>query len=179
MARTKTTARKSTGGRAPRKQLATIAARRSAPATGGVRMPKPEFVEQELWDSLDRRARGRIVKFDDRGFGKQELSWVVAEQPYRQRIGTAWNLLNRNGRTQVMAMDTMEEAEAEFYRILLGRIKQLKRQARRLGVDMSRITKLRDIVEQMGDFGAAVGSYIQEIQEHIRGASEAADHIDE
>ncbi|XP_067052224.1 LOW QUALITY PROTEIN: histone H3, embryonic-like [Acropora muricata] len=37
MARTKQTARKSTGGKAPRKQLATKAARKSAPATGGVR----------------------------------------------------------------------------------------------------------------------------------------------
>lgn len=37
MARTKQTARKSTGGKAPRKQLATKAARLSAPAVGGVR----------------------------------------------------------------------------------------------------------------------------------------------
>ncbi|KAK4386576.1 histone H3.2 [Sesamum angolense] len=36
MARTKQTARKSTGGKAPRKQLATKAARKSAPATGGL-----------------------------------------------------------------------------------------------------------------------------------------------
>ncbi|RXG70589.1 histone H3 [Armadillidium vulgare] len=36
MARTKQTARKSTGGKAPRKQLATKAARKSAPATGTV-----------------------------------------------------------------------------------------------------------------------------------------------
>jgi len=38
MARTKQTARKSTGGKAPRKQLATKAARKSAP-TGGVKKP--------------------------------------------------------------------------------------------------------------------------------------------
>ncbi|EHB11500.1 Histone H3 [Heterocephalus glaber] len=36
MARTKQTARKSTGGKAPRKQLATKAAKSAAPATGGV-----------------------------------------------------------------------------------------------------------------------------------------------
>jgi histone H3 len=41
MARTKQTARKSTGGKAPRKQLATKAARKSAPATGGVKKLKP------------------------------------------------------------------------------------------------------------------------------------------
>src|SRR3954463_14152452 len=39
MARTKQTARKSTGGKAPRKQLATKAARKSAPASGGVKRP--------------------------------------------------------------------------------------------------------------------------------------------
>ncbi|VAH66350.1 hypothetical protein VPH35_046192 [Triticum aestivum] len=39
MARTKQTARKSTGGKAPRKQLASKAARKSAPTTGGVKKP--------------------------------------------------------------------------------------------------------------------------------------------
>jgi histone H3 len=40
MARTKQTARKSTGGKAaPRKQLATKAARKSAPMSGGVKRP--------------------------------------------------------------------------------------------------------------------------------------------
>lgn len=39
MARTKQTARKCTGGRAPRRSLATKAARKSAPATGGIKRP--------------------------------------------------------------------------------------------------------------------------------------------
>jgi len=39
MARTKQTARKSTGGKLPRKHLATKGARKSAPATGGVKKP--------------------------------------------------------------------------------------------------------------------------------------------
>ena len=39
MARTKQTARKSTGGKAPRKQLATKAARKAAPSAGGTRKP--------------------------------------------------------------------------------------------------------------------------------------------
>ena len=39
MARTKQTARKSTGGKAPHKALATKAARKSAPSTGGVKAP--------------------------------------------------------------------------------------------------------------------------------------------
>jgi len=39
MARTKQTARKSSGGKAPRKQLATKAARKATPYTGGVKKP--------------------------------------------------------------------------------------------------------------------------------------------
>ncbi len=39
MARTKQTARRATGGKAPRKQLATKAACKSAPATGGFKKP--------------------------------------------------------------------------------------------------------------------------------------------
>ena len=39
MARTKQTARKSTGGKAPNKALASMAARKSAPASGGVKKP--------------------------------------------------------------------------------------------------------------------------------------------
>lgn len=39
MARTKQTARKSTGGKAPRKMVATKAARKSAPFAGGVKKP--------------------------------------------------------------------------------------------------------------------------------------------
>ena len=40
MARTKQTARKSTGGKAPRKELATKSARKSVPDTGGVKKPR-------------------------------------------------------------------------------------------------------------------------------------------
>ncbi len=47
MARTKQTARKSTGGMAPRKQLATKAMRKSAPATGGVKRPTGTRDEHE------------------------------------------------------------------------------------------------------------------------------------
>jgi len=39
MARTKQTVRKSAGGKAPRKQLATKVARKVAPSTGGVKKP--------------------------------------------------------------------------------------------------------------------------------------------
>ncbi len=50
MARTKQTARKSTGGKAPRKQLATKAARKSAPATGGVKKVQSWYLRLKLCD---------------------------------------------------------------------------------------------------------------------------------
>ena len=61
MARTKQTARKSTGGKAPRKQLATKAARKSAPATGGVKKPhryRPGTVALRESEHLRRRRTG-------------------------------------------------------------------------------------------------------------------------
>ena len=63
MARTKQTARKSTGGKAPRKQLATKAARKSAPATGGVKKPhryRPGTVA--LRDSSDWKYKNGFFK---------------------------------------------------------------------------------------------------------------------
>jgi hypothetical protein len=56
MARTRQTNRKSTGGRAPRKALATKAARKSAPATGGLFRPpvdQDKFVENE-WQKCEK-----------------------------------------------------------------------------------------------------------------------------
>ncbi|XP_037728243.1 histone H3-like [Drosophila subpulchrella] len=58
MARTKQTARKSTGGKAPRKQLATKAARKSAPATGGVKKPH----RYRPWNSAFQRLVREIAQ---------------------------------------------------------------------------------------------------------------------
>lgn len=71
MARTKQTARKSTGGRAPRAQLATKAARKSAPATGGVKKPfypsrpKPLTHPAAQKRYRKRRKRARILNIID------------------------------------------------------------------------------------------------------------------
>jgi hypothetical protein len=62
MARTKQTYRTSTGGKAPRKQLATKAARKSAPATGGVKRAhvrkkrKDDTLSSEIKDLLIKEA---------------------------------------------------------------------------------------------------------------------------
>lgn len=47
--RTKQTARQSTGGKAPRKQLASKAARKSAPSTGGVKRPRKKRKAADPW----------------------------------------------------------------------------------------------------------------------------------
>ena len=83
MARTKQTARKSTGGKAPRKQLATKAARKSAPTTGGARARARRGA---------RRANG-----DDDGFasggtdgtnGDRDVRWNVGRRARVRRTGT-------------------------------------------------------------------------------------------
>ena len=83
MAQTKQTARRSTGGKAPHKQLATHAARKSAPAVGGVKKPHrycPGLIAlreirryQKSTDLLIRRLPfQRLVREIAQGF-KEEL----------------------------------------------------------------------------------------------------------
>jgi len=57
MARTKQTARESTGGKAPRKALATYWARKTAPATGGVKKPR------QLEDDTAKKLHKKVQKF--------------------------------------------------------------------------------------------------------------------
>ena len=58
MARTKQTARKSTGGKAPRKQLATKAARKSAPTAGGGTYDASQLTYSEEASPLQARYGG-------------------------------------------------------------------------------------------------------------------------
>ena len=82
MARTKQTARKSTEGIAPRKQLATKAAPKRAPATGGVKKPH----RNRPAPSLSERSGGRTLASNnysqESGTGEEDagvgLHWVLA-----------------------------------------------------------------------------------------------------
>ncbi|EDX16099.1 GD13419 [Drosophila simulans] len=102
MARTKQTARKSTGGKAPRKQLATKAARKSAPATGGVKKPHryrpgtvalreirrykraPSFYPQAAFQRLVREIAQDLdgLRFRARGMALQELAKLLVVFEY-------------------------------------------------------------------------------------------------
>jgi len=72
MARTKQTARKSTGGKAPREQLATEAAHRSAPATGGVKRPANSS-ECSLSDDDTHHNCAHLMP----NYSLSELCWVI------------------------------------------------------------------------------------------------------
>ena len=73
-ARTKQTARKSTGGKAPRKSLATKAARKSAPATGGVKQPTPKEGHLEPESESESESDLKLPLFST---NDQEASAVV------------------------------------------------------------------------------------------------------
>lgn len=89
-ARYKVTQRKSTGGKAPRKQLATMAARKSAPATGGVKKPQqmvsPSSTDklaqgfQEAYDKLEQLRMG----IRDEGGREDEIN--ASENTFRNAL---------------------------------------------------------------------------------------------
>ena len=84
MARTKQTARKSTGGKAPRKQLATKAARKSAPATGGVKKVLP-FSSCHFYRACPRLINS-LMRTSLLNLLLTSISLVL--QPHRYRPGT-------------------------------------------------------------------------------------------
>src|SRR5512139_2801422 len=83
MARTKQTARKSTGGKAPRKQLATKAAHKSAPATGGVKKP-----HRYRHGTVALREIRRYQKSTELLIRKLPFQWLVREISYD--FGADW-----------------------------------------------------------------------------------------
>ena len=88
MIRTKQTARKSTGGKAPREQLATKAARKSAPATGGVKKPNVDhLVSSKVINALlDKSERGidGVTDDDRRSVVEERLAPLRATLPDRR-----------------------------------------------------------------------------------------------
>ena len=74
MARTKQTSRKSTGGKSPRKQLATKAGRKSAPSTAGT--PKPHRYRP---GTVALREIRKYQKSTDLLLRKGPFAWLVRE----------------------------------------------------------------------------------------------------
>uniref|UniRef100_A0A5S6Q5W6 Histone domain-containing protein n=1 Tax=Trichuris muris TaxID=70415 RepID=A0A5S6Q5W6_TRIMR len=100
MARTKQTARKSTGGKAPRKQLATKAARKSAPTTGGVKKPHPY--------------RSGTVSLREIRRYQQSTELLILKLPFERLVREIARRFKTDLRFQSAAMGALQEA-AEAY----------------------------------------------------------------
>ena len=102
MARTKQTARKSTGGKLPRKQLATKAARKSGPATGGVKKPH-------------RYRPGTVALREIRRYQKS-TDLLVRRLPFQRLVREIAQDYKGDLRFQASAVLAMQEA-AEAYHV--------------------------------------------------------------
>ncbi|XP_044955514.1 histone H3.2-like [Hordeum vulgare subsp. vulgare] len=106
MARTKQTARKSTGGKAPRKQLATKAARKSAPTTGGVKKPH-RF-------RLGTVALREIHKYQKSTELLTYLTLLIRKLPFQRLVREIAQDFKTDLRFQSSAVSALQEA-AEAY----------------------------------------------------------------
>ena len=100
MARTKQTARKSTGGKAPRKQLATKAARKSAPATGGVKKPH-------------RYRPGTVALREIRRYQKS-TELLIRRLPFQRLVREVAELIGGKLRFQTHALAALQEASEAY-----------------------------------------------------------------
>ena len=102
MARTKQTARRSTGGKAPRKQLATKAARKSAANAGGVKKPH-------------RYRPGTVALREIRRYQKS-TELLIRKEPFSRLVREIAQDFKSDLRFQATAMLANQEA-AEAYLI--------------------------------------------------------------
>ena len=100
MARTKQTARKSTGVEAPRKQLATKAARRSAPWTGGVKKPH-------------RYRPGTVAVREIRRYQKS-TELVIRKLPFQRLVREIAQDFKTDLRFQSTAIMALQEASESY-----------------------------------------------------------------
>ena len=104
MARTKQTARKSTGGKAPRKQLANKAARKSAPASGGLKHP--------------RRFRPGTVALREIRRYQKSTELLVRKLPFQRLVREIAGEYQNDLRFQASAIIALQEA-TEAYMVSL------------------------------------------------------------
>ena len=100
MARTKQTARKSTGGKAPRKQLAAVAGRQSAPATGGVKR-------------VHRFRPGTVALREIRKFQKG-TNLLLRKLPFQRLVREVAGPFLENVRFQSHAILALQEASEAY-----------------------------------------------------------------
>ncbi|XP_017260788.1 histone H3, embryonic-like, partial [Kryptolebias marmoratus] len=104
MVRTKQTACKSTRGKAPRKQLATKAARRNTPATGGMKKP--------------HHYRPGTVALREIQHYQKSTEQLIQKLPFQQLVGEIAQEFKTNLRFQGSAVMAPQEAsEAHLVRL--------------------------------------------------------------
>lgn len=100
MARTKQTARKSTGGKAPRKALATKAARKAAPSTGGLKKPH-------------RYRPGTVALREIRRYQKS-TELLIKKRPFQRLVREIAQEFKSDMRFTVESIMAMHEAAEAF-----------------------------------------------------------------
>ena len=100
MARTKQTARKSTGGKAPRKQLASKAARKATPSTGGVKKAR-------------RYRPGTVALREIRRYQKS-TELLLKKAPFQRLVREVAQDFKTDLRFQSSAVMALQEASEAF-----------------------------------------------------------------
>ena len=100
MARTKQTARKSTGGKAPRKMLVTKAARKSAPAPGGIKKPH-------------RYRPGTVALREIRKYQKS-TEFLIRKAPFQRLVREITQAHKGDLRFQSSALGASQEASEAY-----------------------------------------------------------------
>ncbi|KAI5181395.1 histone H3 [Nematocida sp. AWRm80] len=102
MARTKQTARKSTGGKAPRKQLATKAAKKSTSSTVGASIKRPH-----------RYRAGTVALKEIRRYQKS-TELLIRKQPFQRMVRAIAQEFKSDSRFQGSALASLQEATEAF-----------------------------------------------------------------
>jgi histone H3 len=100
MARTKQTARKTTGGKAPRKSLASKAAKKSAPSTGGLKKPH-------------RYKPGTVALREIRRFQKS-TELLIKRAPFQRLVREIAQDYKSDLRFQQSAVEALQEASEAY-----------------------------------------------------------------
>jgi histone H3 len=100
MARTKQTARKSTGGKAPRRQLNVSSARKSAPAAGGIKKPH-------------RYRPGTVALREIRRYQKS-TEFLIRQLPFQRLVREIAQGYMPDVRFQTRALNALQEGSEAY-----------------------------------------------------------------
>jgi len=138
MAHTKQTARKSTGGKAPRKTLATKAARKTAPVAGGPKKPH-------------RYRPGTVALREIRRY-QRTTDLQIRKLPFQRWIREIAQDFKTDLRFQALAVLALQEAcEANIVRILEKAYK-CSIHAKRITLMPKDITLMRRVLGEVTDY---------------------------